>query len=79
MNNLLMGIEYVRTDVVDFLTIRNEVKGEKFLFVRSGLDYLGFKISREDIVPVHDKVEAIKNIVAPKTKKQRICLLLNRA
>ena len=34
------------------------------------LEYLGFKISREGILPLSDKVQAIKNIVPPTTKKQ---------
>ena len=34
------------------------------------MEYLGFKITREGIIPLPDKVEAIKNIAVPTTKRQ---------
>ena len=34
------------------------------------LEYLDFKIPREGIIPLPDKVEVIKNIAVPTTKKQ---------
>ena len=47
-----------------------KVNAEKSFFARSSLEYLGFKITREGIMPLPDKVEAIKNIAPPTTKKQ---------
>ena len=47
-----------------------KVNAEKSFFAKSELDYLGFKITREGIMPLPDKVEAIKNIAVPTTKKQ---------
>ena len=45
------------------------MNAEKSFFARNKLDYLGFKITREAIMPFPDKVEAIENIVNPTTKK----------
>ena len=47
-----------------------KVNAENFFFTRSELEYLGFRISRQEIIPLPDKVEAIKNIAVPTTKKQ---------
>ena len=47
-----------------------KVNAEKYFFVRNELEYLGFKMSREGIIPLSDKVEALKNIDIPTTKKQ---------
>ena len=47
-----------------------KVNAEKSFFARSSLEYLGFKITREGIMPLPDKVQAIKNIAPPTTKKQ---------
>jgi hypothetical protein len=33
-------------------------------------DYLGYWMTRQGIQPIHNKVEAILNIKAPKTRKQ---------
>ena len=33
------------------------------------LEYLGFRITRQDIMPLPDKVESIKNIAVPTTKQ----------
>ena len=39
-------------------------------FARNELEYLGFRITtRKGIIPLPDKVEAIKNIAVPTTKK----------
>ena len=46
-----------------------KINAEKSLFAKGELDYLGFKITREGIMPLPDKVEAIKNIAVPQTKK----------
>ena len=45
-----------------------KVNAEKSFFARNELEYLGFKITREGIMPLPDKVEAIKNIALPITK-----------
>ena len=45
-----------------------KVNAEKFFFPRNELEYLGFKITREGIMPLPDKVEAIKNKSVPTTK-----------
>ena len=47
-----------------------KVNAEKSVDSRNELEYLDFKISREGIMPLPDKVEAIKNIAVPTTKKQ---------
>ena len=36
-------------------------------FVRNELKYLGFRITRQGIMPLPDKVEAIKNIAESTT------------
>ena len=46
-----------------------KMNAEKFFCARNGLEYLGFKISRESIMSLPDKVEAIKNIAVPITNK----------
>ena len=43
---------------------------KRSFFARNELEYLGFKITRQGIIPLPDKVEAIKNTAVPKTKKQ---------
>ena len=45
-----------------------EVNAEKSFFVRNELKYLEFRIIRQGIMPLPDKVEAIKNIALPPTK-----------
>ena len=52
-----------------------KVNAEKFFFARIELEYLGLKISMEGIMPLPDKVETIKNIVVPTTKKQLRALI----
>ena len=53
-------------------------KGLKFnaekTFARNKLEYLGFRIVRQGIMPLPDKVEAIKNIAVPTTKKKEVLL-----
>ena len=46
-----------------------KVNAFKSFFARNELEYLGFKTTREGIIPLPDKVEAIKNIAVPITKK----------
>ena len=47
-----------------------KVNANKSFFCQKELEYLGFKITREGIMPLPDKVQAIKNIAIPTTKKQ---------
>ena len=47
-----------------------KVNAEKSLYARNELEYLGFKTIREGIMLLPGKVEAIKNISVPITKKQ---------
>ena len=46
-----------------------EVNAEKSFFTRNELEYLGFRITRQCVIPLPDKVEAIKNIAVPTSKK----------
>ena len=46
------------------------MNAEKSFSTQNELEYLGFKITREGIMPLLDKVEAIKNIAVPTIKKQ---------
>ena len=39
------------------------------VFARDNLDYLGFKITTQGIMPLPDKVQAIKHIAVPTNKK----------
>ena len=92
MNKLFNGLEYVKTNIDDFLIISNKsfedhinkldkvlsklnqkgfkVSAKKFFFVRDELEYLWFKITGQGIIPLPDKVETMKNIAVPTTKKQ---------
>ena len=47
-----------------------KVNAKKSSFCQKELEYLGFKITREGIMPLPDKVQAILNIAVPTTKKQ---------
>ena len=47
-----------------------KINAEKSFFAKDELDYLGFKITRNGIMPLPDKVQAIQNIAPPTTKKQ---------
>jgi len=47
-----------------------KVNAEKSFFGRKELDYLGYHISQSGIRPDAKKVEAIKAIAAPKTRRQ---------
>ena len=46
------------------------INAEKSLFTRNKLEYLDFKITKQGIMPLPDKVEALKNITVPVTKRQ---------
>ena len=45
---------------------------EKSFFARNELKYLGFRISKQQIIPLLDKVEGIKNIAVPTTIKKQL-------
>jgi len=47
-----------------------KVNIKKSFFAQEELEYLGYWINREGIQPVANKVHAITNIAAPKTKKE---------
>ena len=44
------------------------VNAEKSYFVRNELEYLGFRITRQVMMPLPDKRVSIKNIAVPTTK-----------
>ena len=52
-----------------------KINAEKSFCARDNLDYLGFKISRQGIMPLSDKVQAIKDIAVPTNKKQVISFI----
>ena len=47
-----------------------KINAEKSFFDRDNLEYVGFKITRQYITPLPDKVQAIKDIAIPTNKKQ---------
>ena len=47
-----------------------KINAEKLFFARDNLEYLGFKIRRQGIMPLPDKVQSIKDIAVPTNKKQ---------
>ena len=47
-----------------------KINAKKSFFGRDELEYLGYWISRKGIQPIAKKVEAIKNLVAPKTRRE---------
>ena len=47
-----------------------KVNVSKSHFCQHKLEYLGYLINRESVRPTMRKVEAIKNIAPPKTRKQ---------
>ena len=47
-----------------------KINAKKSFFARDNLEYLGFKISRQGIMPLPDKVQAIKDIAVPTNIKQ---------
>ena len=49
-----------------------KVYAEKSFFARNELKYIGFKITREGIMSLPDKVEAIENIAVPTTKNSKL-------
>ena len=47
-----------------------KINAEKSKFARDSLEYLGFLITREGIMPLPNKVQAIKDIAVPNNKRQ---------
>lgn len=47
-----------------------KINAKKSFFGRDELEYLGYWISRKGIQPISKKVEAIKNLVPPKTRRE---------
>ena len=47
-----------------------KINAKKSFFGKDELEYLGYWISRKGIQPISKKVEAIKNLVSPKTKRE---------
>ena len=47
-----------------------KINAEKQVFAKDNLEYLGFKITRQGIMPLPDKVQAIKDIAVPTNKMQ---------
>ena len=47
-----------------------KVNANKSFFAKTELEYLGYWITREGIMPVPKKIKAISNIAIPKNKKQ---------
>ena len=76
-NKLFYSNEYVREYIYDLVIISNgnfkdhlkklkvagfNINAEKSFFARDNLEYLGFKITRKAIMPLPDKVQAIKHM-----------------
>jgi hypothetical protein len=56
--------------LVRFSTAGMRVNISKSKFFAEQIEYLGYWITRQGIQPIHNKVEAILNIKAPKTTKE---------
>ena len=79
MNKLFNGLDYVRTSIMQRSKLDKvlsklqsagfKANAEKSFIDRNELKYLGFKIIRECLMSLPDKVEVIKNIAVPTTKK----------
>ena len=62
MNELFHGIEYVRAFIEDFFNISNgnfedrlnKTNAEKLFVARDNLEYLGFEITTQGIIPLPD-------------------------
>ena len=52
-----------------------KINTEKSFFDRDNLEYLGFKITRQGILPLPDKVQGIKDIAVTTNKKQLISFI----
>ena len=49
-----------------------KINVEKSFFPKDSLEYLGFKITRQGIMPLPDKTQAFKHRAVPTNKKQLI-------
>ena len=47
-----------------------KINADKLIFARDNLEYLGFKITRQGIMPLQDKLQASKQIAVPTNNKQ---------
>ena len=47
-----------------------KINAKKSFFTRDNLEYLGFEITREGIMPLPNKVQALKDIAVPTNIKQ---------
>ena len=63
-------LEQLEKVLVRLASANLKVNIEKSFFAKTELEYLGFWITREGIRPVSKKVEAIRAIAPPKTRKQ---------
>ena len=52
-----------------------KINAEKSKFAKENLEYLGFKITRQGIIPLTDKAQAFKHIAVPTNKNQLACLI----
>ena len=80
MNKLLNGIDNVRTYIDDLLIKKLDivlsklksagfkVNEERSSIARNVFEYLSFKIISASIMPLPNKVEAVKNTISPATK-----------
>ena len=46
-----------------------KINAEKSFFAKDNLEYLDFKITRQGVMPLPNKVQAIKDIAVPTNKK----------
>ena len=46
------------------------VNASKYCFGAHKFDYLGYHVTREGVMPIPNKVEAIQALAVPKTRKQ---------
>jgi hypothetical protein len=51
------------------------VNADKYTFCATEIEYLGYWISRSGIQPIPKKVESIKNIARPTTRKELRCFI----
>ena len=47
-----------------------KINAEKSFFAKDNFEYLGYKITRQGIMSLPDKIQAIKDIAVPTKKKQ---------
>ena len=83
MSTLMDGLEFVRTYLDDCLCLTSgtwkdhlekleqvlKVNAQKSFFGQSQLEYLGYWITRDGIQPLPKNAQAIRDLMAPKTRK----------